>query len=338
MQQVTLAQPGKFVMDDVPAPVVSRGQALVRTHRIGVCGTDLHAFAGRQPFFSYPRVLGHELGVEVVEVDDNDRGIVPGDRCAVEPYLACGTCIACRRGKPNCCEKIRVLGVHIDGGMRTMFTLPVEKLHKSDKLSFDQLALIETLGIGAHAVERAAVAAQETALVIGAGPIGMSVIQSLQATGASVIVADINDRRLSFCQHHLGIKHTINRQDLQFEHRLRDATGGDLPTLVMDATGHPQSMAGTFDIVAHGGRIVLVGLFQGTLSFDDPNFHKRELTLLASRNATPDTFPRLIRQMETGEIDTSPWITRRLMINDVPQQFASLAGDAELVKAMITVG
>ena len=337
MRQVMLVEPGRFETVEAAEPERKAGEAAVRVHRVGVCGTDLHAFAGRQPFFSYPRVLGHELGVEVLEVDENDCGIEVGDRCAVEPYLHCGRCIACRQGRTNCCEQLRVLGVHVDGGMRPMFTVPVDLLQPSPKLSFDQLALVETLGIGAHAVERAAPRPGESSLVIGAGPIGLGVMQSLQAAGADPIVADVSDGRLRFCREHLGIERGLNPQAGEFEQRLRDANGGDLPALIFDATGQPRSMAGTFDLAAAGGRIVFVGLFPGEVSFDDPNFHRRELTLLASRNATAATLRRLIDRMERGEIDTAPWITHRLALDDVPTRFADLPGAAGLIKAMIRV-
>src|SRR3954471_5625295 len=152
MRRVTLLEPGRFAADSCAPPESPGGYALVRSHRIGVCGTDLHAFAGRQPFFTYPRVLGHELGVEVVSVPPGDHGLKPGDRCAVEPYLWCGRCHACRTGKPNCCENLQVLGVHTDGGMCGRLAVPADKLHRSERLSFEQLALVETLGIGYHAV------------------------------------------------------------------------------------------------------------------------------------------------------------------------------------------
>ncbi len=176
MLQIVLEQPGRFISVQADPPARPAAEALVRVHRVGVCGTDLHAFAGRQPFFSYPRILGHELGVEVIEVPPNDRGIKPGDHCAVEPYLSCGHCHACRIGKPNCCEHLQVLGVHTDGGMRAFLAVPVDRLYKSERLSLDQLALVETLGIGAHAVARSGLQAGEEVLVVGAGPIGLAVV------------------------------------------------------------------------------------------------------------------------------------------------------------------
>ncbi len=339
MLQIALEKPGSFVRRTVTEPMSTADgdEALVRIHRIGVCGTDLHAFAGRQPFFSYPRVLGHELGVEVLEAPANERGIVPGSRCAVEPYLNCGSCIACRRGKSNCCASLRVLGVHTDGGMQPLFRVPVHKLHPSAKLSLDQLALVETLAIGAHAVERAAPTADEIALVIGLGPIGLGVMQSLLARQVKVVAMDMSTDRLTFARQTLGVRATVDARAGEVDAQLRAVNAGELPTVVFDATGHPQSMMSTFELTAPGGRIVYVGLFQGQVTFDDPNFHRRELTLLASRNATPATFTDLIDRIERGLIDTTPWITRRVELAQVPEVFATLPTTPGLIKAMIDV-
>jgi 2-desacetyl-2-hydroxyethyl bacteriochlorophyllide A dehydrogenase len=336
MLQIVLEKPGQFTATDGPQPHPAPGEALVRVHRIGVCGTDLHAFAGKQPFFTYPRIAGHELGVEVVEPGSDPHGLVTGDRCSVEPYLNCGRCIACRQGKPNCCAELKVLGVHVDGGMRPFFTVPARKLHKSAKLTYDQLALVETLGIGAHAVERAEIKPDDFVLVIGAGPIGLSVVQFVQARGATLAVMDVSGPRLEFCRGQLGVVHTLPAgPDAAI--RLRALGGGDLPTVVIDATGNAQSMAGTFDLPAPGGRIVFVGLFQGDVTFHDPNFHRRELTLLASRNALPGTFREVIALIEAGRINTTPWITHRFGLADTPLMFAGLGGNPAVIKAVIDV-
>lgn len=335
MLQIVLAQPGQFTRSDGPEPELAPGDALVRVRRIGVCGTDLHAFAGKQPFFKYPRILGHELGVEVVDPGTEPHGLQPGDRCSVEPYLNCGTCIACRRGKPNCCTSLNVLGVHSDGGMRPLIAVPARKLHRSARLDLDQLALVETLGIGAHAVERAEIKRDDFVLVIGAGPIGLSVIQFALVTGATLAVMDVSESRLAFCRDHLGVKHTIVAGPGAVA-QLQEIGGGDLPTVVLDATGNPKSMAGTFDITAHGGRIVFVGLFQGELAFNDPNFHRRELTICASRNAVPQTFRDIIALIEAGRIDTRPWITHRFALEETPAVFPEkIAGNPAVLKAMV---
>ena len=337
MLQIVLEKPGSFLATDGPEPVPPAGHALVRVHRIGVCGTDLHAFAGRQPFFNYPRVLGHELGVEVVDPGTEPHGLKAGDRCAVEPYLNCGHCIACRRGKPNCCTALQVLGVHVDGGMRPLLAVPVRKLHRSASLDFEQLALVETLGIGAHAVERAALTREDFVLVIGAGPIGLSAIQFAQVSGARLAVLDVSETRLEFCRTQLGVKHTLAAGP-DAAGQLQAIGEGDPPTCVIYATGNARSMAGTFELAAHGGRIVFVGLFQGDVTFNDPNFHRRELTLLASRNALPGTFREIIGLVESGRIDTRPWITHRFALAETPQVFPEkIAGNPAVLKAMIEV-
>jgi threonine dehydrogenase-like Zn-dependent dehydrogenase len=279
MKIIRLKEPGNLHHATAPSPAsVQPGEALVRVVRIGVCGTDIHAFAGRQPFFSYPRILGHELGVEVIAIGSDVSSIHPGDRCAVEPYINCGSCIACRRGKQNCCTDLKVLGVHADGGMQEQFVVPGRKLHRSGTLSFDQLALVEPLSIGAHAVGRANIEKGECMLVTGAGPIGLGVIQFAKERGADIIVADINAARLDFCARQFGITRTIDASREKPIEALKKLTAGDLPTLVCDATGNQSSMNAAFDFPAHGGRIVFVGLLQGDVTFNDPNFHRREIT------------------------------------------------------------
>lgn len=332
MKTIILQKPGEFRVIERDAPAdLQRGFARVRVRRIGICGTDWHAFHGRQPFFNYPRVLGHELGVEVEAVNDPQSPLKPGDRCSVEPYLNCGRCIACRNGKGNCCVDLKVLGVHVDGGMTEVLDIPVHKLHASAKLTLDQLALVETLGIGCHAVSRASVQAGERVLVIGAGPIGLSVIPFVHAAGATAIVTDISASRLAFCRTQMQVKQTIDAAQ-----GIVEQLSGDLPTCVIDATGRPESMERCFDLIAPGGRIVFVGLFPGEVKFNDPNFHRREITLMGSRNALPQDFRHIIQLIEAGRLDTTPWITHRASATDLPSVVAAWQQpDANLLKAML---
>ena len=341
MKTIVLDEPGRLRRTSTEPPTtLEAGHALLRVSRIGICGTDLHAFRGRQPFFSYPRILGHELGVEILEIRGPDdasasgHGLAAGDLCAVEPYLNCGTCIACRRDKPNCCTSLQVLGVHVDGGMRETISMPISKLHPSRQLAAEQLALVETLGIGSHAVDRAGIEEGENVLVIGVGPIGLSVVQFAKIGGAEVTVFDLNEDRLSFCREQFGIEKTIGPNDEPVE-RLQELLGGDLPTMVFDVTGHPASMMRSFDLVSSGGKLVFVGLFIGDVTFHDPDFHRKELTILSSRNSRPQDFRRIISLMESGDIDTTPWITHRAGYDDFIEQFPTwLEPEAGVVKAM----
>lgn len=336
MQAIILEAPGRFTAADCPEPEIGPGQALVRVHRIGVCGTDLHAFAGNQPFFSYPRVLGHELGVEVVDPGDDPRGLKPGDRCAVEPYLDCGLCPACRGARQNCCESMAVLGVHIDGGMRPLIAVPSRKLHRSARLGYDQLALVEMLAIGAHAADRARTGPGDLVAVIGAGPIGLSVAQFASASGARVAILDTNESRLDFCQERLGIREIVNPARENVKVRLAELFG-EPPTVVFDATGNARSMEASFELPGHGARLVFVGIVQAKIAFDDPSFHRRELDVISSRNALPENFRAIITGIEEGRIDTNLWITHRFSLSDTPARFPSLQNERGLLKAMITV-
>lgn len=336
MNQIVLNEPGNFVLRDVPAPEKpGAGEVLCRVKRIGICGTDLHAFKGDQPFFNYPRVLGHELGVEVVEVGAGVTTLKAGDKCAVEPYLTCGKCVACRAGKTNCCMELLCLGVHTDGGMGEYLKMPAAKLHKSDKLSLDQLALVETLGIGCHAVDRANVQAGEWVLVIGTGPIGLAAIQFAKAAKANVIAMDVNESRLKFCQEQLGVEYLINAKDSPLE-KISELTSKELPTVVFEATGNRDSMHGSFQYISHGGRLVFIGLVQGEITFNDPHFHRREITLMSSRNSTAKDFKRIIGLIEEGTVNTTPWITHRAKFTEMIPQFPTwLDPKSGCIKALL---
>lgn len=339
MLRLVLHQPGQLYLETIsdpgpPAP----GEVLLRIHRVGVCGTDYHAYRGRQPFFNYPRVLGHELGAEIAAVGEGVVEMAVGDRVAVEPYLNCGTCQPCRAGLTNCCETLRVLGVHTDGGMAEYLRVPADKAHVSNQLTFEQLALVETLGIGAHAVTRARVSANDLVLVVGAGPIGLSVVQFAKAAGATVAVLDLAENRLQFCRERLGADAALQPSGDETLARLRNAFGGDRPTVVFDATGSSASMHESFRYPAPGGRLTFVGLFQGDVTFHDPDFHRREFTLLASRNSLSDDFRRIIHSMETGQLDTTSWITARASLTDAPNAIEGwLQPGRQPIKAILEV-
>jgi 2-desacetyl-2-hydroxyethyl bacteriochlorophyllide A dehydrogenase len=291
--------------------------------RIGVCGSDFHAYAGRHPVYTYPRVIGHELAGVVADVGPNSKGIQPGNQCAIEPYITCGNCRACNLGLRNCCEHIRLLGIHVDGGMQEYLAVPIELVHTSAKLSLDQLALVETLGIGAHAVNRGGVKAGEDVLVIGAGPIGIAVAQFASAAGAQVHVVERLEWRRSFMEK-LGFS-------------VSEPALGRLADVVFDATGNAQVMGESLHHVATGGRLVFVGLTRDPVIIDDGTFHRREVTLLASRNSF-GLFPTIIRKVESGQIDTTHWISHRLFLSEVPSQFAELPARPNLIKALVEVG
>lgn len=339
MKALSLAEPKHWQRLDIPEPPQpGPGEAVVRVSHVGICGTDLSGYLGKMPFFSYPRIPGHELGVEVVAVGAGVTNVQPGDRCAVEPYINCQQCYACRRGHTNCCEKHQTLGVHCDGGLRPLFTVPARKLHISRKLRFEQLALVETLAIGCHAVDRSGLQADESCLIIGAGPIGLSALEFAKLTGAKIIVMDMHDGRLEFCRRTMGVQHTVKPGE-KLEQELRDLTDGHLPDVVIDATGSVASMSAAFGLITHAGRLVYVGITTEEVKFRHPVFHKPEGTLLCSRNALSRDFSRIIELIEAGKIDTDPWITHRTQFDDLIDVFPSFTKpETGVIKAVVEVG
>jgi alcohol dehydrogenase len=329
----------KRVEVDAPAPPAA-GDALVRVHRVGICGTDISGYLGKMPFFSYPRIPGHELGVEVVEVGAGVTNVRPGDRCSVEPYINCQRCYSCTRGHTNCCEHHQTLGVHCDGGLRPHFIVPARKLHVSRKLSFEQLALVETLAIGCHAINRGNPQPGEHVLVIGAGPIGLSVIEFARLTGARTIVMDMNAQRLEFVRTAMKVPDTLLvKGDGSELAAFTELTGGKLGQVVVDATGSSKSMGHALNYVGFAGRLVFVGITTQEISFAHPLMHRREMTLLASRNALTADFARIIQLIEDGTIDTRPWITHRPAFDELIDVFPSYTRpETGVIKAIVDVG
>ena len=343
MKAIQLERPQHFIPLDIPEPAaLAPGEALVRVHRVGICGTDYSGYLGKMPFFSYPRIPGHELGVEVLTVGEGVTNVKPGDRCSVEPYINCQQCYSCRRGHTNCCESNKTLGVMCDGGLVERYVLPARKLHISRKLTYDQLALVETLAIGAHAVNRGNPQPSEHVLVIGAGPIGLSAVEFARLSGARTIVMDMNAGRLAFVREKMGVPDTIlltpGGEDAAVE-QLRALTNGQFADVVVDATGSNKSMASALAYCAFVGRLVYVGITQQEVSFfHAPILHRREVSIMASRNALPADFTRIIALIEEGKIDTVPWITHHAAFEEMIAVFPTwLKPETGVIKAVVEI-
>ncbi|WP_018626836.1 zinc-binding alcohol dehydrogenase family protein [Niabella aurantiaca] len=335
MKSLVCTAPGHFEFREDAFPEATHDMARIRLKRVGICGTDLHAFEGSQPFFSYPRILGHELSGVLTDTGGAE-GFEPGETVTIMPYFSCGTCIACRTGKPNCCAAIKVFGVHIDGGMREEILVPVGSLLQGQGLNADELALVEPLAIGAHGVRRAGVQPGEYVLVIGAGPIGLGTMELARIAGAQVIALDINADRLRFCKEHLGVHAVVNGSGADAIGQVKAITNGDFPTVVVDATGNLKAINNGIQYLAHGGRYVLIGLQKEAFSFSHPEFHKRESTLMSSRNAVREDFEHVILNMKTGSIRPQTYITHTVAFDEVPEQFESWLNPATgVIKAMV---
>lgn len=337
MKALICNTPGEFEYIEIDMPEVPENYTLLKIKRIGICGTDLHAYEGTQPFFNYPRILGHELAAEIVETQDGN-GFSVGESVTISPYFYCGKCIACRNGLNNCCASINVCGVHVDGGMREYLAVPSYSLIHGEGLSDDELALVEPLAIGAHGVRRAGVKPGEFVLVIGAGPIGLGTMEFARIAGAHVIALDINEQRLQFCKDRLKIAYTVNALAPDVTNQLKRITNGDMPTVVIDCTGNLKAINNAFHYMAHGARFVLIGLQKNEIVFSHPEFHKREATLMSSRNATSEDFVHVVSSMKKGLVIPTNYITHRVKFEEVKDKFASwLDPKNGVVKAMVEI-
>jgi 2-desacetyl-2-hydroxyethyl bacteriochlorophyllide A dehydrogenase len=334
MKTLRCVRPHNFEYYETEILKINDGESLLRIRRIGVCGTDIHAFEGTQPYFNYPRVLGHELAGEIVETTDPNFEI--GEYVTLIPYKSCGQCIACKRGKENCCASMQVLGVHIDGGMAEYMVVPNNLIIKGQGLALDELALVEPFAISAHAIRRANVQAGENVLVVGAGPIGLGLIEFSRIAGANVIVMDVNIDRLNFCKEKLNIAHTIHVGVDKPLEKLQEVTNGEMPTAIFDATGNLRAIEESLQYLAHGGTFVLVGIQKNHFSFSHPEFHKRESTLMSSRNATKQDFQFVMDSIKSKKINPYTFITHRLDFDSVENEFETFfKPENKVIKALI---
>ncbi len=317
MRAIVCERPRELSVVERPQPVRKAGEVKIRISRVGLCGTDFHIFTGNQPYLNYPRVMGHELAGHVAEVEPGSD-FAPGELVTINPYLPCGTCLACRKAKPNCCMNIRVMGVHIDGGMTEFVCVPERAVIKVDGLTADQAAMVEFLSIGAHAVRRAGLATGERVLVVGAGPIGIAAALFARLAGAEVWVIDTSAQRLEFAGSRLGFERT-GLVDDAISDWLAGQTANDGFDCVFDATGNASAIEKGFRYVAHGGRYVLLSVVKDNITFADPEFHKREMTLIGSRNATQEDFEYVISSIRNGAIPTDILNTHAFNLDDMPQ-------------------
>ncbi|WP_316812661.1 zinc-binding alcohol dehydrogenase family protein [Pedobacter heparinus] len=336
MKAIILQQPGKLEAITKPMPQKpGTKEVLMKIKNISICGTDLHAYKGHQPFFSYPRILGHEIAAEVVAIGEGITHLKPGDLCSIEPYRNAVVDQAVRRGKTTCGSKLTVLGVHEDGALQEYFIYHGENVHKANGLTPDQASIVEPFAIGSRAVERAEITADDLVLVVGTGPIGITVIAMASLKGAKVIALDVNAHRLNYVKENFAATETLLLND-NILNELQNLLNGDMPTVVIDASGNKNSMEKSFEYVAAGGTIVFVGLFQGDVVFNDPNFHRKELTVKASRAATSADFKKVIAGFKNGTINTKGYITHRIAFDDLINDFEKLyLPEKNLIKAII---
>ncbi|MDQ0455726.1 zinc-binding alcohol dehydrogenase family protein [Rhizobium paknamense] len=319
MKALLCREPGELALVERPVPERRQDEVLVRIRHVGICGTDFHIYAGNQPFLTYPRVMGHELSGTVEEAPQGSA-LKRGDPVYIQPYLACGECRACGKGLTNACQRIEVLGVHRDGGMADYLAVPERNVLPTGDIALIDAAMIEFLAIGAHGIRRGAIRQGERVLVTGAGPIGMAAIIFAKARGAVVTVMDTRRDRLTFSLDHLQADEGLLAGPAA-EAEIARLTGGDGFDIVIDATGNAAAIEHGFRFLGHGSRYLLLSVVRQDITFSDPEFHKREATLLASRNAQPEDFQEVIRQMQAGKVPTRALNTHQGSLSDGPALF-----------------
>jgi 2-desacetyl-2-hydroxyethyl bacteriochlorophyllide A dehydrogenase len=336
MRALRCEEPGRLSVVERAAPARGPDEVLVRIRRVGICGTDYHIFHGNQPYLSYPRVIGHELAGEVVEAPSG-TSLRAGQIVCIEPYLYCGECRACRQGKTNCCRRLEVLGVHRDGGACEYVAIPERHVIPAGDLGFDAAAMVEFLAIGAHGVERSGAGPASRVAIVGAGPIGIAAATFAKARGAEVSVIDINTRRLAFCQDQIGVDHVFEASP-DLDDRLEAATTGDFFDVVIDATGSPAAMTKGLSYVGHGGTYVLLSIVKADITFNDPEFHKRETSLLGSRNATRHDFETVLDAMHSGRVPIAALASHRGGLDEAPMLVPTWSKpEAGVIKALIEI-
>jgi 2-desacetyl-2-hydroxyethyl bacteriochlorophyllide A dehydrogenase len=310
MKALVIDAPGKTSFADVPEPELGDEDVLLRVRTVGFCGTDLNTFRGVNPLIEYPRIPGHELGCTIEEVGSAvPEPFRPGLNVLVNPYKSCGRCSACRQQRYNCCSANQTLGVQRDGGLSERIVIPWDKLYTSERLSLREMALVEPLTVGYHAVMRGRVTRSDTVAVFGCGAIGIGVLAAAAHLGARVIAIDVDDQKLALARK-VGAGHVINTAASDLHTELQALTDGQGPDVTIEAVGLPQTFRAAVEETSYAGRVVYIGYSKQPVEYDTKHFILRELDILGSRNALPEDFRAVMAFLEKGTLPVEEVVTR----------------------------
>lgn len=335
MRALVLVEPGKTEVQEIDTPEPGNGEVLLRVSHVGFCGGDLNGYRGLFELQEYPNVLGHEVGATIVQLGTN----VPdtfwlGMKVTVNPYLNCGHCISCRKGRPNACQDNKTMGVRRPGAMTRFIAVPWEKLHASDRLSLRELALVEPLTVGFHAAARGRVAAGDKVAVIGCGIVGLGAIAASVNRGAEVIAIDIDDSKMEIARK-AGAAHTINTTKVDLHETLMQITNGDGPDVFIEAVGNAATYRAAVDEVAYTGRVVYIGYAKQPVPYQTGTFVRKEIEILGSRNCLGD-FPDVISYLESGRFPVDAVISRTVTLDDAGAALAEWsANPGPITKIMV---
>jgi len=336
MKALVIDRPGESRVIDLEPPATDPLEATMRIRRIGLCGTDLSTFLGKNPLVTYPRIPGHEVAATLERVPANDLGLAEGMNVTMSPYTSCGKCTACRQGRFNACRFNQTLGVQRDGALMDYFAMPLEKLYTAP-LTLDELCLVEPLTVGCHAVARGRVTAADTVAIYGCGGVGLGAVSAAAFREANVIAIDIDDKKLEIARSS-GARHLINSTSEDVHARLQELTGGHGPDVIIEAIGRPDTYRAAVEEVAFTGRVVYIGYSKDLVSFDTRLFVQKELDILGSRNALPQDFREVIRMFEQKRFPTESAISAMVPLKEAPAILRAWSENpAAYTKIMITL-
>lgn len=322
MKALEITAPGAARLVDRPEPAPAQDELLLRVHTVGYCGTDLSTFRGRNPLVTYPRVPGHEVAAVVAGLGEGVTGWAVGERVLVFPYTECGVCSSCLAGRPNCCKNNQTLGVQREGMLAEFAAIPAGKAMRAEGLGPRELALVEPLTVGAHAVARGQVAAGETVAVIGCGAIGLGAIAAAAYLGAKVIAIDVDDAKLDLAKA-CGAAECVHSTRDDLAARLGELTGGHGPAVVVEAVGLPATFQAAVDLVAFAGRVVYIGYAKEPVAYETKWFVMKELDIRGSRNALARDFEQVIAMLAAGRVPTERIVTQQVPLDEAPAALAN---------------
>ncbi len=334
MKAVFMRGPGAVEIGDVAEPIRKPGEALLRVRYVGLCGTDLNSYRGRNPLVSYPRIPGHEIAATIAEIDDGDAAFSVGSDVTLSPYTSCGGCAACRNNRNNACQFNQTLGVQRDGALAEYISVPVEKLY-TGRLGLQELCLVEPLTVGCHAVSRARVRSSDTVAILGCGGVGLGAVAASAFRGANTIAVDIDDGKLEVARK-AGAASLINSQRQDPVAAIRELTGGLGPQVVIEAIGQPETFRAAVDLAAYTGRVVYIGYAKEPVTYETKLFVQKELDIMGTRNALPEDFREVIRMLEEHRFPVEAAISAIVEAEDAAEILAAWDGNpARYTKIMV---
>ncbi|CAM4018852.1 zinc-binding alcohol dehydrogenase family protein [Lederbergia lenta] len=335
MKAVRIPEANIIEIIDVPEPQLEQANEVkIKIKRVGICGSDMHIYHGTNPLATYPRIVGHEVAGKIVEIGSSVSKVAVGDHVVIEPISYCGECYACKNGRPNVCKEVSVFGVHEDGGMREFAVLSERQVHKVDsEIDWNEAVMAEPYTIGAQATWRGNVQEGQTVFIQGAGPIGITVLKMAKLRGATVIISDFTNERLTFAKEN-GADYTINPSEVDVESKINEITNDEGANVVIDAVGLPQTFELSVNVASVAGNVVLLGFNATPSSIAQMPITKKELTITGSRLQT-NQFGKVVELINEKKLTHNGLVTHTFPLDKVKEAFAFIEENPQLVRKAV---